>query len=206
MNSRRWMSAAAAVLIAGLAALAPAVSSATSSLQTQTALFADIDDAVPNMYFNAETTAPDPANPERLVIGFNSGINSQTWVNQAFVASTEAFYRRTAMDTLSFTIQAPAGQYISRVTYRQSGTGSVARTGSTAGGTHWVVDGEAASLGTFATNPTLTGTIDLTGQNKTSVPVSITTALFAWSPPLVGSATVKLSAAEVQVELQPLQP
>ena len=61
-----------------------------------------------------------------------------------------------------------------------------------------------APLGIFGTNPTLSGTIDLTDQFLTTVPVSITVGLHAFSTPTLGSATVSLSGAEVDVELLPL--
>jgi hypothetical protein len=66
------------------------------------------------------------------------------------------------------------------------------------------VDGVAADLGLFDTDPTLSGTFDLTGQNKTLVPVSITCGLFTFAPPLMGSATISITSAEVLVVLLPL--
>jgi hypothetical protein len=191
--SMGWVVAAVMVLAFG----------AVSPVQAQTATFSEIDDAVPGKYFDAATTAPDPLNPNRLIVGFNAGRDPQTWTSREFTASTEAFFRPSAMDTLSFVIDAPDGQYISRVSYKQVGTGSIARTGKASGGSQWVVDGEAADLGLFGTNPTLSSTVDLTGQNKTRVPVSITTGLFVFSTPQLGSATLKVTGAEIIVELRP---
>jgi hypothetical protein len=108
------------------------------------------------------------------------------------------------MDTISFRIDAPAGYYVSRIIYTQSGSGSAVRTGKAAGGANWVVAGFAGSLGMFLTNPTLSSTADLTGMNLTSVPVSITNGLFVFSTPSLGSASLALTSADVVVEILPL--
>jgi hypothetical protein len=122
-----------------------------------------------------------------------------------FTASTAAFHHAFAMDTISFLIEAPHDFYIAKITYTQSGTHAISRTGRTAWGVHWVVDGVPADLGLFHPDPTLSGTVDLTGQNKILVPVSITCGLFTFAPPLLGSATIAITSAEVLVELLPLR-
>jgi len=73
-----------------------------------------------------------------------------------------------------------------------------------AGGAHWVVGDFASSLGTFTTTPGLSRTIDLTGRNLTTVPVSITASLFAFATPQLGAGSLALTGAEVQVHLLPL--
>jgi hypothetical protein len=175
-----------------------------SAAQAQTVTFSNINDAVPGKYFDSTTTAADPTNGNRLIIGFNSGFDSTTWVYRTFRASTAAFYRTSAMDTITFLIEAPDGYYVSKITYTQNGTGSVARTGKASGGSQWVVDDTARHLGLFGVNPTLTGVADLTDEYKTVVPVSITTGLFVFSTPQLGSATLTLTKASVLVELLPL--
>jgi hypothetical protein len=177
---------------------------AASTATGQVATFSNITDAVPTKFFDAETTAADPNDPNTLVIGFNSGTDPFTWKKNDFRASTAAFSHDRAMDTISFMATAPTGFYISKITYRQSGSGSVVRTGKASGGATWVVGGYALSLGMFSTDPSLTGTADLTGLNLTAVPVSITNGLFVFSTPSLGSATVALTAASVTVELLPL--
>jgi hypothetical protein len=67
-----------------------------------------------------------------------------------------------------------------------------------------VVGNIASDLGVFSTSPALAESIDLTGLNLTEIPVSISNSLFAFSTPLLGSATVSITAAEVVVELLPL--
>jgi len=108
------------------------------------------------------------------------------------------------MDTISFLIEAPNNFYIAKITYTQRGTHAISRTVRAVGGVHWVVDGVPADLGLFDTNPTLSGTVDLTGQNKLLVPVSITCSLFSFAPPMIGSATISITSAEVLVKLLPL--
>lgn len=182
------------------------VLSAVPTAQAQTVTFSGINDAVASRFFDAATSAPDPIEPNKLLIGFNTGIDPTTWKANDFRASTAAFSHPSAMDTISFRVDAPAGYYISKITYTQRGTGSAVRTGKAAGGANWVVAEFAASLGLFGTNPTLSGTADLSGMNLTSVPVSITTALFAFATPSLGSASVAVTSAEVLVELLSLKP
>jgi hypothetical protein len=173
-------------------------------VQAQTVTFSATTDAVPSRFFDAATTASDPDNGNKLLIGLSTGFDAATWTVNEFTASTAAFHHAFAMDTISFLIVAPKNFYIARITYTQRGTRAVSRIGRAAGGVHWVVDGVAADLGLFDTDPTLSGTFDLTGQNKTLVPVSITCGLFTFAPPLMGSATISITSAEVLVVLLPL--
>jgi hypothetical protein len=177
-----------------------------SPAEAQFVTFSDIYDAVPAKFFDPDTSAPDAANPNRLIIGLHTGRDWTVWKDTNFRASTAAYSYTTAMDTLSFRVDAPSGFYVSKITYSQTGSGSVVRTGKAAGATTWVVAGRPADLGTFGTNPTQFATIDLTGQNLTSVPVSISNSLFAFSTPSLGSAAVSLTSAEVVVELSPVAP
>ncbi len=179
---------------------------APSVAHAQSVTFSDINDAVPSRFYDAATSAPDPADPNRLIIRFNSGLDPSNWKSNEFKASTAAFSHTSAMDTITFRIHAPEGFYIAKVTYTQRGTGSVVRTGKAAGGAAWVVDDASADLGQFGTSPTLTATADLTGQNKTFVPISITNGLFAFATPSLGSATVAITYADVFVELLPIEP
>ena len=177
-----------------------------AAAHAQTATFSDIRDAVPARFFDAAKTAPDATNPNMLRIGLHTGLDALTFKFTDFRASSAAFSHGAAMDTISFRVQAPEGYYISKITYAQRGTGSVIRTGRSAGMTNWVVGEIAADLGLFSTNPTLSNSLDLAGLNLTEVPVSITNSLFAFSTPALGSATVGLTGAEVVVELLPLLP
>jgi hypothetical protein len=162
--------------------------------QAQIVRFKSIRDAVPSKFFDAATTAADPSNPNKLIIGFNTGLDPTTLTTAQFVVSSN---RRVAMDTISFTVTAPAGFYVSRVTFTQRGTGWTCRTCSSAGAATWVVAGHPASLGVFTNNPALSGTADLTTLKLTTVPISITDSLFATT----GSVTI--TGADVLVHLLP---
>ena len=162
--------------------------------QAQTVRFKTINDAVPLKYFNAATTAPDPSNPNRLIIGFNTGLDPTTFITNEFLAT---FGRRVAMDTISFSIKAPLGFYVSKITYTQTGAGSTCRTCSSAGAATWVVAGHAASLGVFTSNPNLTGTADVAALKLVTVPVSITESLFS------ASGSVMVANADVLVQVLP---
>jgi hypothetical protein len=173
-------------------------------VHAQIVTFSDFNDAVPGRLFDAKTSAPDPFNPNKLNIGFNAGIDPRTWKSNAFTASTTGFYYTTAMDTISFRVEAPAGFYVSKITYIQKGTGSISRVAYAAGAAHWVVDDAADALGVYGANPTLTRTADLTGDYRTLVSVSITSSMFTFAAPLAGSASMSLTSANVLVEVEPL--
>jgi hypothetical protein len=168
--------------------------------------FRDIRDAVPMKFFNADPTQtkPDLEDPNTLVIAFNTGIDPKTWSANDFRASTGAYGNRNVMDTLSFTVVAPEGHYVRSITYSQKGAGIVLRTGSAHGSSSWVIADRPSQLGFFGANPTLERTVEFTDPSWTEVPVSITTSLFAFSTPALGSATVALTSARVVVAVAPI--
>jgi len=173
--------------------------------ESQAVTFEDITDAVAGRFFDAAGTAAlEDASDRALTIRFNTGRDPATWKANDFRASTAAFSHLSAMDTISFRIVAPAGCAISKVTYEQQGSGVVYRSGTVRGASNWVVGDYAADLGTYATNPNLNQTIDLTGQYFQVLPVSITTGVHAFTPPLVGSATLSITGAKVFAELEDL--
>jgi hypothetical protein len=194
MHVARGIAGALAIIVLGTA----------STAQAQTAAFTGINDAVASRFFDARTTAPDPLDGNRLVIRFNVGRDPATWKWTDFRASTAAFSHTYVMDTISFLVEAPPGYQISKITYAQRGSGAVTGTGRAFGGMHWVVGDVAMPLGQFTTAPTLTRTLDLSGYNLASVPVSISGNLAVFSTPYLGSATVAVTAAEVHVELVPI--
>jgi hypothetical protein len=194
MTLRTWVASVVGTVL---------VVSAVSAVQAQTVTFLDINDAVATKFFDAATSAPDRLNGNKLIIGFNKGTDAKTWMSRTFTASTAAFYFSAATDTISFRVAAPAGYYVSRITYTQRGAGSIARSGTAAGSANWVVDDTAIDLGQFGTNPTLSRSVDLTGQLRSVVPVSITSSLFTFAPVGLGSATISLTSADVVVEVLP---
>ncbi len=184
--------------LAGVAVLVANV----STVQAQVAVaFVNVNDAVPSRFFDAATSQ---VKGNRLIIGLSTGRDAATWKANNFRASTAAFSHLSAADTISFKIEAPRGYYVTKITYTQKGSGSVVRTGGASGVATWVVGGYAYNLGTFGNNPSLTKSLDLSRLRWTSVPVSITTALFAFSTPQLGSATVSITSAEVLVEVKPI--
>jgi hypothetical protein len=164
--------------------------------------FTLIDDAVASRFFNPATTRAAAADPNQLIIGFNTGLDTSTLKYRDFRASTAAYSYTAAMDTIGVKITAPANHYITKITYNQRGSGSMLRTGKASGGSTWTVGDVSSSLGTFTTNPTiLNKTIDLTGQRRTIVHVSVTTSLYAFATPQLGSAMVQLTGADLKVDL-----
>lgn len=197
MRLGNWAAYAAGVTVVVL--------SAVSTAQAQVVTFSEIKDAVPARFFDAATTVPGQDDANTLVIGFHTGIDWSTWKYSDFRASTSSYSYTTAMDTISFVVEAPEGFYISKITYSQRGIGSVIRTGSASGGGNWIVGDTTANLGTHGTNPTWTRSMNLEGKKLTRVPVSITSSLFAFSTPTLGAANVSILGAEVSVELAPLE-
>jgi hypothetical protein len=161
------------------------------------ARFVGISDAVALNFFEANTSAPDSVDPNILRIGFDTGSDPVTLIARDFRASALPFSHRSAMDTISFTIEAPAGYFVSRVIYSQEGTGAAGRTDVSAGGATWVVAGIPDDLGVFSNDPNLSGTVDLTSLRLRSVPVSITVSLFA------STGSVAVTGAAVHAELTP---
>src|SRR5262249_41826346 len=176
--------------IALAASLAIALSVA-SPAHAQVAKFSGIHDAVPLKFFDSAATRPDPTNRNKLIIGFDSGLDQTTFTSNEFVA----YSYHHAMDTISFTVTAPTGYYVAKITFTQRGIGSLCRTCYPAGSAHWRVAGHPANLGAFFSDPTLTGAADLTASKPQSVAVSITDSLFATT------GSVKISGAEVVVRL-----
>ena len=166
---------------------------AASTVQAQVARFRHISDAVPGKYFDAATSFPSTFNPNKLKIGFNSGTDPLTFEPTEFVA----FGNRIAMDTIAFDVKAPAGYYVTTITYSQFGAGSTSRTSVEMGSVTWVVAGQAASLGQFRSDPGLSGTADVSALRLQVIPVSITLSLAA------STGSVQVTSANVFVQVAP---
>ena len=87
--------------------------------------------ALPTRFFDSAATAPEAADPNRLVIGLHNDTNPATFKANDFRASTAAFSHVAAIDTISFRVEAPKGHRIAKITYTQRGTGSVLRVAKT---------------------------------------------------------------------------
>jgi len=167
--------------------------------QAQVAGFSQLRDAAPGKFFDAATSAPSAANGNQLNIGLNTGSDPLTFVSTEFRASTQAFTNRMADDTFSFVVTAPAGFYVASLTYTQVGTASTVRTAQQNGNSQWTVAGFPAVIGEYAGNPTVTGVVDLTPLQPSSVPVSITVSLFAGP-----SGDITITSASVVADIKPL--
>ena len=176
---------------------------AASRAEGQVVKFSSIRDAVGSRFFNAATTAPSPLNANQLNIGFHTTFDAATFKWSLFKASTESFFYQTASDTISFNVTAPSGWYVTKLTYKQGGGGSVVRTGKVSGAATWVIAGRPSDIGVFSTTVALTRTVDISSRKLSSVPVSITDMLFAYATPSLGSATITLRSANVLVEIAP---
>jgi hypothetical protein len=158
--------------------------------QTPTATFSQIDDAVAGRCYDPATTSLDPAQPNRLRIGMlGCAVSSPN-------GST------VAMDTVRFLVEAPDGYYVARVTFTQNGTHDGSRGGAGFRGATWVVGTTARTVPMTAGG--WAGTVDLSLERKTAVPVAITTYLAAYGIQVV-SGSASASNPAVVVELAPLQ-
>ena len=175
-------------------------------LGAQDATFTDLHDVVPNRCFSAPLST---VGADFVDIGIESGFDSATWVNKACKASTSAFHTRTAGDTFTVTVTAPPGMRITGVTYAQAGSRYLERS------TYWQASGtgtltvNGVPLSFSFTTPTLSRTVDLTGQDLESITVSVKIHLAAGrssnfprvtAPP--GSARIDVTDAVIRVEYE----
>jgi hypothetical protein len=188
----------------------PAAHAQTAPTTKKVNFVTPVSDAVPGRFFDRATSRADTRDPNKLIIGLNRGINPTTALSNTFTASTQAFFRTAAMDTIHFNVQAMPGYYLSAITYTQRGICSTARTGAVAGGANWSLDGVAREIGLFASRKcegvasnapyALTGKVLLTDRHRSALSVSITSALFAFSTPALGAASINVTSGEVLVE------
>lgn len=161
-----------------------------SSAQAQTATFSRFNDALPGRCYNAATTATDPSNPNRLIIGQHPP--TSTGLPNCYASDNGP---KVLMDTFSFHVEAPTGYFISKITFTQNMRTAGSRGGRGFAGANWVVDDDALR------GP---GSVDLTLQRKTFLPVSITTYLAAFGGTVM-SGSASATNPVVVVELAPLQ-
>ena len=196
------------LLRAALTGIVLAVAGFAAPASAQNATFTDIRDAVPLRYFSAGQTAiePGPNTLETtLVVGFETGANS-------FRASAEVgnlIGTRLAADTLSFTITAPPGHYVSSITCHLSGLGAVNTPGDARAAANWVVNGQPVEIGSaggvqFPLGGASWSLSKTTPSSLTVVPVSLTTQLFAFAPSSLASAEVALTSATIVVTVAPV--
>ncbi|MSQ20220.1 MAG: hypothetical protein EXR39_11875 [Betaproteobacteria bacterium] len=193
----------AAVLILSVLMSLPAA--AQTACGPVTIVSGSIVDGVAGRWIDSATTS---LVGNSLKIGFNTGMDATTWKYKEFIASTNAFYHTTIVDTLQFAVTAPVGCYIAKVSYAQHGASSISRIGKTGGSASWIVGGKPALIGIAGVLPTMVGSMDLQPGADATKPlvISITISLFAFSTPTLGSATVSLSGPDVLFESLPRVP
>lgn len=167
--------------------------------QAQVATFNRIRDAVPEKFFDADTSDPGNRNPNALVIGLDSGFDAKTLTYNNFAVSTLAYANRTASDTISFRVVAPEGYYVAKLVYKQKGVGSTLRGAVQRGVAQWTVAGFPSLIGEFGADPNLNATVNLNDLQRTTVPVSLTVSLFAGP-----TGSLEITDARVVVTLAPL--
>lgn len=185
-------------LILSLSGLVPA--------RAQEATFTDLQDLVPNRCFSAALTT---VSADAVTIGIESGYDPRTWTNMACKAATAAFHVGSAGDTFTVNVTAPPGMRLARVHYEQVGTRYLERSN------YWFASGtgtltvNGVPLAFSFTAPTLTTTVDLTGQNLESTSISVMIQLRAGrsgnfprlkAPP--GSASISVTDAVIRVEFE----
>jgi len=156
--------------------------------------FTDIRDAAPNRNFSATTSSSSDG---VLTIGLDTGYDPSTFVNNTFRASNLSYFPRSTSDTIAFVVTAPSGSHIATITYSQSGVVNSSRTAVQRSAVHWTVGGFPSVITDFGA-PNLSATVDVGALNLSSVPVSITAALFVGP-----TGDIQITSASVTVTLAP---
>ena len=166
----------------------------------QSATFVRIKDSVAGRCYDPATTAPDATNPNRLLIGIHSDTGADPFGHSPGCIASDAGPTLTT-DTLSFYVEAPDGSYISKITFTQSGTTFGSRGGRGFRSTNWVVADRASTVP--VTPEGWEGSVDLSLERRTLIPVSITTYLAAFGGSVM-SGSASASNPAVLVEVLPL--
>ncbi|MCP4288830.1 MAG: VPLPA-CTERM sorting domain-containing protein [Gammaproteobacteria bacterium] len=149
--------------------------------------------------FDVDATAVDLSDGNKLIIGLNN-----------FSANGDSILTYSAVDTLTMTIDAPSGYFITSVSYTEGGDGQTENGVATATGA-LVADSTPINFLTqiFAPNADSGWTITpatILIDNKTSIVVSITNSLFAFAfaPGEIAQITKTSATLTIGVEPVPL--
>jgi hypothetical protein len=172
---------------------------------TDPVTFTDLHDSVPYRCYVAEQST---VSADRVSIAIeDGGAVPGTFQRRACIAATTAFNPRSVTDTFTVTVTAPPGKRLTRVTYTQTGNRLLQRS------IYWRASGtgqltaNGVSVPFSFTLPSLTRTIDLTGQNVESTTISVSISMSAGrstneprvkNPP--GSASISVTSAVISVE------
>jgi len=191
--------------------------------QAQTVTFTDThDDSTATngtcQDYCSATSAPDPANPNRLVVGFGfgnqgsctvGGFSANCWSDQAFhVGAGIPFLANTRSDRICTTITAVEGEQISRIVVGQFGGGTRgARGGSFSGSTTVHIDNTLFFLG----NAFSVSTAQDLPPGYTRAEVCVATTISATNVNfvngrrvIIGSAEARISSLTIAAETEPL--
>lgn len=210
LKSTHLCAAGLAFAILGLAAAA--------SAQVAPVVFDEFRDAVPGKFFSTAGTHTNPESPNTLNVGLESGEGAFRACAPASIpfSPLPCNNTRVAMDTIAFVVRPPDGYYVSSITIAQAGTGLIQRLADARGSSWWVVAGVPIDLdgpfGGAAQFPiggrawSRSRTLELSDSSVRAIPISLTTALFAYAPGTSGAARVELTSATVAVTVAPIGP
>jgi hypothetical protein len=170
------------------------------------------------------TSAPDPSNPNRLLIGFGVGnlgsciVGDRSypcWSDQAFHVGTQAFVARQRVDRICSTASSAEGQYISNVVVTQRGSSAIGlRGGHVSGLTTVSIDNvQVYAGGAFNVNVARAALQEDVDARRfhTRLEICIFTSLSATNEnfvygrrTLIGSADARIVEADFLVETLPV--
>ena len=204
MNMKSMQMRTASLAIAMLSLAAPALAQDPPPVT-----FENFRDAVPGRFNPSPGPIVVDGNTTTLHIDLEDGANAFKACAPSTppLSAAPCSITRVAMDTLGFVVRAPEDYYVSKITYVQAGTGAIFGLADARGGSSFVVAGEPVDLGAVhipedGGSWSLSRAKEFTDTNMTAVPVSLTTGLFAYAGPDLGSARVELKSASVAVEIK----
>ena len=147
------------------------------------------------LLFDVGTTVPVVGDENTLQIGLNN-----------FTANGSSTITTSAVDTLSMTIDAPAGFYITAIDYSEAGSGMTTNGVASASGSI-VADGMPTNFLTQIFTPNTSGSWAISPSqtvidNKFSINVTITNSLFAFNFSPSDVAIINKDAAELKVTIE----
>jgi hypothetical protein len=187
-NSKSLMVIAGVLFVLGAAGLT----------QASVVTFSDILDGNGSpLLFDPATTVPDPSDGNKLIIGLNN-----------FTADGASAPTSSAVDTLSMTITAPAGFYITSIDYTEAGNGQTTNGFATASGSI-VADNIPNIFMTQMFSPNNNSGWSITPativiNNKTSINLSITNSMVAFAFTPNDTAQITKAAASITVGITPV--
>jgi hypothetical protein len=166
--------------------------------QASVVTFSNITDGSGSpLLFDPGTTAPDPNDGNKLIIGLDN-----------FSADGGSILTTSAVDTLSMVITAPAGFYITSIDYTEAGDGQTTNGVASASGS-MVADNIPTIFLTQLFQPNANSGWSITPAttniaNKTSINLSITNSMFAFAFTPNDTARITKTSASITVGITPV--